>query len=70
MEPISLLSRIFCDDEFSDNDLLVMQEVIKKYGNLTAKDLVQLTHKKVTLWYEAVSKQNLLIPFEMKMMNN
>ena len=46
----------FCDDEFSDNDLLVMQEVIKKYGNLTAKELVQMTHRKGTLWYNAASK--------------
>lgn len=60
----------FCDDEFSDNDLLVMSEVLKKYGNMTAKELVQLTHKKGSLWYNAASKQNLLVPFEKKMMNN
>lgn len=51
MEPIFVAIKDFCDDEFSDNDLLVIQEVIKKYGNLTAKDLVQLPHKKGILWY-------------------
>ena len=33
----------FCDDEFSDNDLLVMQEVLKKYGNKSAKELEDVT---------------------------
>ena len=60
----------FCDDEFSDNDLLVMKEVMKKYGSMTAKQLVQLTHRKGTLWYNAACKQNLLDSFEKKLMNN
>lgn len=62
--------RDFCDDEFSDNDITVMEEVMKKYGNKTAKELVALTHKKGTLWYNTASKQNLLVPFKNKLMNN
>lgn len=65
-----LPTRDFCDDEFSDNDLLVMQEVIKKYGNKTAKELVCLTHKKGSLWYNTANRENLLKSFEMKLMNN
>ncbi len=65
-----LPTREFCDDEFSDNDLLVMQEVIKKYGNKTAKELVCLTHKKGSLWYNTANRENLLNSFEMKLMNN
>lgn len=60
----------FCDDEFSDNDLLVMQEVLKKYGDKSAKELVGLTHQKGTLWYNAANKKHLLPLFEGKMMNN
>ena len=38
-------SRNFCDDEFSDNDMLVMQEVLKKYSNKSAKELKRLVNK-------------------------
>lgn len=62
--------REFCDDEFSDNDLIVMQEVLKKYSNKTAKELVELTHKKGTLWYNIAYKENLLEPFKNNLMNN
>lgn len=60
----------FCDDEFSDNDLLVMQEVLKKYGDKSAKELVGLTHQKGTLWYKVANQKHLLPLFESKMMNN
>lgn len=63
-------AREFCDDEFSDNDLLVMQEVMKRYGSLSAKELVWLTHQKGTLWYKIASKENLLQKFDQKLMNN
>ena len=62
--------RDFCDDEFSDNDITVMQEVMKKYGNKTAKELVALTHRKGTLWYNTASRENLLESFAKKLMNN
>ena len=60
----------FCDDEFSDNDLVVMQEVMKKYGGKTAKELVALTHRKGTLWYNTAYRENLLDAFSRKLMNN
>ena len=63
-------SREFNDDEFSDNDILVMQEVLKKYGNKTARELVQLTHQKGSLWYKIASENKLLDKFEKKLMNN
>ena len=65
-----LPTKEFCDDEFSDNDLIVMQEVMKKYGNKTAKELVALTHRKGTLWYNLACKENLLDAFSKKLMNN
>lgn len=60
----------FVDDEFSDNDLLVMDEVMKKYGDKTAKELVGITHRKGSLWYMVAERNNLLASFENKLMNN
>ena len=39
-----LPAKSFSDDEFSDNDLLVMDEVIRKYGDKTAKELPRDTY--------------------------
>lgn len=60
----------FCDDEFSDDDMTVMQDVLKRYGDKTAKELVSITHKKGSLWYKVASDNNLLESFEKKLMNN
>lgn len=60
----------FCDDEFSDNDILVMDEVIKKYGSKTASELVGITHGQGTLWYRTAKENGLLSKFEQKLMNN
>ena len=63
-------ARDFCDDEFSDNDLIIMQEVLKKYGRKSAKELVDLTHREGTLWHKVAASHNLLPLFEQKQMNN
>jgi uncharacterized phage-associated protein len=63
-------SRDFCDDEFSDNDMLVMQEVLKKYSSKSAKELVELTHKEGTLWYKVANEKHILPLFEQKQTNN
>lgn len=60
----------FSDDEFSDNDMAVMDDVLKKYGGMTATDLVKLTHKEGTLWYKTAEKNGLLKAFEDKLMNS
>ena len=65
-----LPAKSFSDEEFSDNDLLVMDEVIRKYGDKTAKELVSITHKKGSLWHKVAERNNLLLPFENKLMNN
>ena len=65
-----LPAKSFSDDEFSDNDMLVMDEVIKKFGNKTAKELVGITHKNGSLWHKIAKRNNLLVPFESKLMNN
>lgn len=65
-----LPAKSFSDDEFSDNDILVMDEVIKRYGNKTAKELVSITHKNGSLWHNVAVRNNLLSAFENKLMNN
>lgn len=62
--------KAFCDDEFSDNDIVVMDDIIKKYGQKTAKELVDITHDKKGLWYNECKKHNLLEVFERKEANN
>ena len=60
----------FSDDEFSDNDMLVMDEILAKYGNKTATELVKITHKKGSLWYNTAQRNDLLEAFEQKQINN
>lgn len=60
----------FCDDEFSDNDIVVMDDVIKRYGDKTAKELVRLTHEKGSPWWKVAKEHGLLEAFEQKLMNN
>lgn len=60
----------FCDDEFSDNDMTVMDEVLKKYGSMTAKRLVALTHQKGSLWYKVAERNHLLEAFNEGRLNN
>lgn len=49
----------FNDDEFSGNEIMLMDIIIKKYGKLSAKSLVNICHKKDTLWYKIASENNL-----------
>jgi uncharacterized phage-associated protein len=54
----------FCNDEFSDNDIKIMDITIKKFKGLTSSELSKLTHKKGSLWYNSANKNNLLEPFK------
>ena len=60
----------FNDDEFSDNDMIVMDDILRRYGHKTAKDLVCLTHQKDSLWYKTADRHNLLEAFREKRLNN
>ena len=46
----------FCDDEFSDNDIDIMNLVIKFAQNKNAKDLVNHTHDDNSLWKKSAIK--------------
>ena len=60
----------FSDDEFSDCEIAMMDDILKKYGKMTAADLVDETHKKGTLWYQEASQNNLLEAFNNHECNN
>ncbi len=63
-------TKTFSDDEFSDNDITVMEDILRRYGKKTAKQLVELTHRKDGLWYATAKRNNLLEGFEQKVINN
>jgi uncharacterized phage-associated protein len=54
----------FCDDEFSENEIELMNTVIKKYGDKTATELVSLSHSKDSAWYHIASENDLINSFE------
>lgn len=60
----------FCDDEFSECEIEMMNEVIKKHGNKTATQLVEELHKKGSLWYNVAMENGLLEDFANGVSNN
>ncbi|MDR0749015.1 MAG: SocA family protein [Tannerellaceae bacterium] len=60
----------FDNGEFSDNDIEVMNYVIEKYGNNTARQLVGIVHKKGSAWYHVAEKNGLLEAFREKLTNS
>ena len=60
----------FCDDEFSDCEIEMMNAIIKKHGEKTARQLVDEVHKEGSLWYNVAKKNGLLEDFENGVSNN
>jgi len=56
----------FNDDEFSNNDLTILNEVVNFARHKTAYDLVQITHGKNSLWRAAAEENNVLEQFKNK----
>lgn len=50
----------FNDDEFSNNDIRLMDWVINQYGKLSAKELVVVTHRENAPWHIAAVENNIL----------
>ncbi|MDE6515363.1 MAG: SocA family protein [Bacteroidales bacterium] len=53
----------FDDDEFSDCELMVMDEVMKEYGGKTARQLIDILHQPGTLWHKGAVAHNVLASF-------
>lgn len=54
----------FDADEFSDNELKMMDDILERFGKMSATELVQWTHRKGTLWWNAANEHGLLEAFD------
>ncbi|MCY7291404.1 MAG: SocA family protein [Ferruginibacter sp.] len=61
--------KIFLDDEFSDNEIKLLEEVVDRFKYCTAKELVDFTHRKNTPWYNAAVKNGVYELLENGKMN-
>jgi uncharacterized phage-associated protein len=54
----------FNDSEFSDFEINLINEIISKYGNKTANELIEILHQEGTLWDKIVKQKKLKQSFE------
>jgi uncharacterized phage-associated protein len=50
----------FNNDEFSDNDLDILNEVVNEFKEFTEKELIDYTHREGSLWYISAKENNVL----------
>lgn len=60
----------FNDEEFSQNDLDLMDFVIKEFGSKTAKELINYTHRPNSPWYNTAKRNNVLELLQKEEINN
>ena len=60
----------FDDGEFSDAELEVMDYIMSKFGNFTSDQLIELTHREGSPWWNAAKENDLLQDFEEKRANS
>lgn len=60
----------FNDDEFSLNDLELMDFVVKEFGDKTAKELINYTHRENSPWYNTAKKNSVLELLQNEQINN
>ncbi len=54
----------FSDDEFSDNELKLLETIVDRFKYCTAKELINYTHKKDSPWYNTAYKHGILEELE------
>lgn len=59
----------FHDDEFSQIELQLLDTVIKKYGHLSARELIKICHRPSTIWYKIAKENGLLESFRKRHKN-
>lgn len=59
----------FVDDEFSDNDIALMDEVIKRFGRRSSRELISYTHRRGSPWYNAATANEVLDILEAEELN-
>ncbi len=60
----------FNEDEFSENDIDLMNLVIEKYGDKTAKELISYTHRVNAPWHNTAMEKAVLELLENEIINN
>lgn len=60
----------FNDDEFSDNDIDLLNYVIDKYGDKNARQLIHYTHRANSPWRNTAIEKNVLDLLENEKINN
>ncbi len=62
--------RAFSDDEFSDNEMDLLEHIVETFQATTAAELIQLTHRKHSLWYITAQENGVLEHLEMGHLNS
>ncbi|MDX1365681.1 MAG: Panacea domain-containing protein [Arenibacter latericius] len=60
----------FNDDEFSDNDIDLLDFVVEQFGDQSAKELVSYTHRKNSPWHNTALENSVLELLEREEINN
>lgn len=55
---------VFCDDEFSNVDIALLEYVTNNHGKLNAGELVEYTHRKDSPWFNLVDRHGLSSGFD------
>lgn len=59
----------FCDDEFTQNDLDLLNFVVEKFGRKTTTELKRYTHRENSPWYIIAKEKNVLELLEKEKIN-
>lgn len=60
----------FNDDEFSQNDIELLQFVTSNFGNKAAKELIYYTHRKKSPWHTTAKENSILELLENEVISN
>lgn len=60
----------FSDDEFSDNEIDLLEHVAESFKDYTASELIELTHRKHSLWHITATENGILEYLENGLMNS
>lgn len=60
----------FCDDEFSDNDMGLLEHFVEMFKNVTAKELISYTHRPNAPWHKTACENGVYEMLERGEINN
>jgi len=60
----------FEDDEFSQNDIDLLNIVTSEFGNKTAKELISYTHREKSPWHNTAKENSILELLEKEIISN